>query len=229
MIAIRPPEYFPRLSYFALLLEVDRFVLADTFEYSRQSYHNRTKLRNPNGWQWVTVPLEWGQSKAPLVEVSIQENPVWKHKHWRALMFNYRSTPYFEFYEDDFKALYEVEWESLGDLTSATVELVCELLEITAKRVRASELPGAPGSFEAIWEKEAGSQLLSLEDAAKRNQAFVPDLQVLRYEAPTYRQNFPGFEPGMSVLDVLFNYGPEAVGVIRQGSRLSDDAPKSSD
>ena len=69
MIAIRPPEYFPCLAYAALLLAVDCFVLADTFQYSRQSFQNRTKVRNPQGWQWVSIPLKGGQHGRPICQV----------------------------------------------------------------------------------------------------------------------------------------------------------------
>ena len=217
MVAIRPPEYFPRLNYMALILEVDRFYLADTFEFSRQSYHNRTKLRNPDGWHWITVPLAWGESTAPLVDVSIQENPIWKDKHWRAIMYDYRSTPYFEFYEDRFRPLFDEEWTMIGAFTSASIECVCELLEIDTELIRFSSLEDPPGTFEAAVEAVAIDDLLCLPDTAAYNRQFVPDLKTLQFEEPEYRQNFPGFEPGMSVLDMLFNYGPETVERIAEG------------
>jgi hypothetical protein len=201
----------------ALILEVDRFYLADTFEFSRQSYHNRTRLRNPDGWHWITVPLAWGESTAPLVEVSIQENPIWKDKHWRAIMYDYRSTPYFEFYEDRFRPLFEQEWRTIGEFTSASIVRVCELLEIDTELIRLSEREDPPYTFEAASSVLPTEQLVCLPDAAPYNRQFVPEVRTLSFEAPEYRQNFPGFEAGMSILDVLFNYGPEAVSLISQG------------
>lgn len=221
MVAIRPPEYFPRLHYMALILEVDRFYLADTFEFSRQSYHNRTKLRNPDGWHWITVPLAWGESTAPLIDVSIQENPIWKEKHWRAIMYDYRSTPYFEFYEDRFRPLFEEEWKTIGSFTGASIERVCTLLEIETDLVRLSEQENPPFTFEEASSRLDTDELLCLPDTAGYNRQFAPDLETLTFEAPEYRQNFPGFEPGMSVLDVLFNYGPEAVSLISRGIQRS--------
>lgn len=216
MVAIRPPEYFPRLHYMALIQEVDRFYLADTFEFSRQSYHNRTKLRNPDGWHWITVPLAWGERTAPLIEVSIQENPIWTDKHWRAIMYDYRSTPYFEFYEDRFKPLFEEEWETIGEFTSGSVERVCELLEIDTELIRLSDLDDPPFTFEAACSVLRTDELVCLPDTAEYNRQFVPGLETLKFEEPEYRQNFPGFEPGMSVLDMLFNYGPESVSLISE-------------
>lgn len=216
MVAIRPPEYFPRLQYMALVLEVDHFYIADTFEFSRQSYHNRTKLRNPDGWHWITVPLAWGESTAPLIDVSIQDNPIWKDKHWRAIMYDYRSTPYFEFYEDRFHTLFDEEWTTIGEFTSASLERVCELLEIDTELIRLSELDNPPFTFEAASETLPGGDLLCLPDTAEYNRQFAPGLEELVFEEPVYRQNFPGFESGMSVLDMLFNYGPETVSLISE-------------
>lgn len=233
MIAIRPPEYLPRLAYFALVRSVDRFVIADTFEYSRQSFHHRTRLRNPDGWHWITVPIAWGQSTDAAVRVRIDPDaPRWREKHWRALMFDYRSTPYFEYFEEDVRPLFEEEWTRLGRLTARSVELVTDLMGLETRVERASELPGAPGTLEAIheavtWpetspdESDPDSEtVLSLEDAASRNRSSLPAVRTLTFSEPTYRQNFEGFEPGMSAVDALFNYGPDVTEWLDRGGTV---------
>ena len=110
MLAVRPPEYWPRLSYFALMDRVERFVLADTFQYSRQSFQNRAKLRTPQGWQWISVPLRGGQHGRPVCDVAIEGVPYCMGKHWRAFTFNYHATPFFAYYEDAFRPLFDAEW-----------------------------------------------------------------------------------------------------------------------
>jgi len=77
MIAIHPPAYFPGLRYMALLQQVDAFVLADTFPYTRRSMQRRSRLRNPQGWQWITVPLQARQQGRPLVEAAINDDDPW--------------------------------------------------------------------------------------------------------------------------------------------------------
>lgn len=220
MIAVRPPEYFPRLSYMALVQEVDRFILADTFQYSRQSFQNRSKLRNPQGWQWITVPLHAHQHDRAIIDVQVDPDGPWLGKHWRAFQYNYRSTPYFEYFEPELEPFFHREWAHLGELTAASITLLLRLMELSTPLVRASELDGRPDSLEAIVATVGEEPVLSPEEAAPYDRGAVSDVHVFRYDAPTYRQNFEGFEPGMSAADVLFNYGPEARSIIAQGVQI---------
>ncbi len=217
MIAVRPPEYWPRLSYFALMECVDCFVLADTFQYSRQSYQNRTRLRSPQGSQWLSVPLKGGQHGKPVIEVRIEEGNIWRRKHWRALEYNYRSTPFFELYEPELFPLFDRSWENLAALTCATVECIHTLLGFSARLVRASALPEAPSSLVEVMMQAGEDRLMSPEAAAAHDVMAGSAVEVFRYEAPHYRQNFEGFVPEMSVLDLLFNYGSETRALLRQG------------
>jgi len=216
MIAIHPPAYFPGLRYMALMQQVDCFVLADTFPYTRRSMQRRSRLRNPQGWQWITIPLRAHQQGRPIVEAAINDDDPWKGKHWRALQYNYRSTPYFEYFEPDVEPLFEREWKTLGALTSATVNLVHDMMGLSTTVVRASELDGAPDTISGILDRMDHPAQLAYDDdepGAARAQ------QVLRFEAPTYHQNFSGFEPDMSAVDLLFNYGPEARSVLAEHTR----------
>ena len=220
MIAVRPPEYFPRLRYMALMQAADCFVLADTFQYSRQSFQNRGKLRNPQGWQWITVPLQSGQRGRSINDIEINTSGRWIEKHWRAFQYNYRSTPYFEYFEPDVEPFFETEWTTLGPLTCASVELVHELMGLSTTLVRASALDGAPDTLEGVLAAMERDDLLTPEAAAPHDREGVPGAEVFRFETPEYRQNFDGFEPGMSAVDVLFNYGPEARALLAQGAQV---------
>lgn len=220
MIAVRPPEYFPRLRYMALMQAVDCFVLADTFRYSRQSFQNRSRLRNPQGWQWITVPLQSGQRGRAIRDIEINMRGRWIEKHWRAFQYNYRSTPYFEYFEAQVEPFFERTWDRLGPLTTASVELVHDLMGLSTTLVRASSLDGAPASLEGILAAMNRRDLLAPADAAPHDREVVPALDVFRFETPTYRQNFEGFEPGMSAVDVVFNYGPEARSLLEQGAQV---------
>lgn len=221
MIAVRPPEYFPRLSYMALVQHVDHFVLADTFQYSRQTFQNRSKLRNPEGWQWISVPLFGRQHGRSLRDVEIDSNVRWLERHWRAFMYNYRSTMYFEYYESSFQPFFDREWARLGPLACRSVELLCELLEIDTPLRRASELEGAPDSVPAIMNALGADTLLAPAEVASHEDVEVSAVRAFHYDHPTYRQNFEGFEPGMSAADVVFNYGPEAPRIITRGARVA--------
>ena len=111
-------------------------------------------------------------------------------------------------------------WTVLADLTCATVELIHALLGLPATLIRASTLTGAPGDLKSLVERAGPASLLAPAASAPYDAQAVAPLQVLRYQHPRYRQAFDGFEPGMTALDVLFNYGPEAASIIREGMRI---------
>ncbi|PSQ65471.1 MAG: hypothetical protein BRD32_04325, partial [Bacteroidetes bacterium QH_2_64_74] len=123
MIAVQPPEYFPRLRYMALLQHVDHFILANTFPYRRKSFQKRSKLRSPQGWHWITVPVFGNRDGAPLRDVQIKTGERWREKHWRSFLYNYRTTMYFDFFESSFRPFFERSWEHLSRCTCRSVEL----------------------------------------------------------------------------------------------------------
>ncbi|MGA7304917.1 MAG: WbqC family protein [Rhodothermales bacterium] len=210
MYAIRPPEYFPSLPFWALMLRCERFMLADTFQYSRQSFQNRARIRNPEGWQWITIPLKGRQHGLAIRDVEIDNTVPWRGKHFRALSYNYRSTPYFEFYEEPVSQLFEREWTYLGELTIASIALVAEMMRLNP-----------PEIYEGDGDRrdDASEQELLLGS----DEPELPGLR-LRFEEPGYEQNFEGFEPGLSILDLLFNHGPEAKGILQGGITYPPDA-----
>lgn len=209
MYAIRPPEYFPGLPFWALWLRCDRILLADTFQYSRQSFQNRARVRNPNGWQWITVPLKGGQHGKAIRDVEIDNTVPWRGKHFRALSFNYRSTPYFEFYEEPVCLIFERRWNRLGDLTIASIRLVAELLALSE--------PELLSDHAANLSEDSSRELLLDADPGRL------EGRRLRFREPEYDQNFPGFETGMSILDLLFNHGPDARLILESGIMYPPD------
>ena len=222
MTAVRPPEYFPRLDYAALLLAADRFVVADTFPFSRQAWHNRTRLRTPEGWQWLTVPRRHAEAGAPLLALPVDDAAPWTRTHRRTLRYDYGMAPYFEHYREGVEGLLGRPWPSLGALATASVQWAARQLRAETEVVRASDLPGAPGTLPAVWAALGAPAVLgtlpeSAERDAERLAAFGPTVRALVFAEPERRQNFPGFVGGLGVLDLLFNYGPSAAEVLREG------------
>ncbi|MDX1430496.1 MAG: WbqC family protein [Rhodothermales bacterium] len=210
-VAIRPPEYFPTLDYFALMRAADIFVIADTFQYSRQSFHNRTRLRNPEGWQWLTIPLLGGQHGKPIRDIHIdRESGSWRRTHFRSFEFNYRSTAYFQYFENEILAVIETQSENLCRFTTESVRCIREILELPINVVLASDLDGEPQSFGEILLRLGAEEVVVLPDAPEHDRTAAGKAMVVDWTAPEYRQNFIGFEPGMSALDAIFNVGPSA-------------------
>ncbi len=221
-VAVRPPEYFPGLAYMALVQAADVFVMADTFRHSRRSMQSRGRLRTPQGWQWISVPLKGGQRGRAIREVAVENRERWLVKHWRSFQYNYRTTPYFEYYEPQVAPFFERTWQQLGALSCASVELLHELLALPTRLVRASALPGRPDTVPAVLEQIEAGALMALPEAAAHDAALVSDVEAFRFDAPMYRQNFDGFEAGLSAADLVFNYGPEAAALLRGGGTAAD-------
>ena len=229
MIAVRPPEYWPSPLFAALMIAADRLYVGDTFRYSRQSLQNRARLRNPNGWQWVTIPLQSGQQGRAIAQTAINTNEPWIGRHWRSFMFNYRSAPYFEYYEPRLRPIFEREWTSVGPLALATISFVIDALDLSVDLVPTSTLPAAPTSLQAVLAHGAGAPVLLAEDAASHDAPTATaegrQWKVLQLDLPAYEQNFEGFEPGMSVVDLLFNHGPATRMMLRNAWSITTRSP----
>lgn len=202
----RPPEYFAGLEFWIPAVVGDVIRLDDRVPYRRQSFQNRARLRTPDGWQWITVPLKGRQRGTSIADIEIDNTVPWRSKHLRALQYNYRTSPYFEAYEDRFEDLLRREWLTLGSLTVTTVELVCNILELPAPESVRHEHGSPPSSNE---------ERLDLAEEPHAG-------GVYSFMAVPYRQNFPGFEAGMSVLDAFFNLGHEVLDLIRAGIEPGD-------
>ncbi|MBT8400591.1 MAG: WbqC family protein [Rhodothermia bacterium] len=208
-VAIRAPEYFPRLEYFALMRAVDVFVIADTFQYSRQSFQNRTQIRTPAGRLWLSIPLLGGQHGRRICDVQVaQESDRWQRKHWRSLEFNYRSAPYFEYFEAELADVLRPKETALAEYTISSILCIRDILELRAKVVLASELRAGPSTVSEIMRVVDGHELITLEDTFELDRRAVTRVRVVTPGIEAYRQNFDGFEVGLSALDAVFNIGP---------------------
>ena len=217
-VAVLPLEYFPPLHSVALMAAADQVLWADTWPYRRQTRQNRSKLRNPNGWQWISLPMWSHQHGRPMREVKIDGNVPWHERQWRAFMYNYRSTMYFEYFEGDFAPLFDTAPEKLHVVNETSTRCTCSFAQIDTPLEHTSdydidtlEAVGPTMQADAVWIAHEHKNELGAERDADAYTVLPP------YKHPTYRQNFDGFEPGMAAVDCLFNYGPEATRIMAGG------------
>jgi hypothetical protein len=222
-IALRAPEYLPALDVMALYARADTVVLADQLQYSRQSRQNRTRIRNPEGTQWLTIPVAGGQFGLPVREVRIDNRDAWAGRHLRAVRFNYQTAPYFDFYYDGLCDLLRRPWTFLGDLTSESIVLLCGWMAIQSKRVIASSV-SADFQSPSVAASSLNGRILALPDTGKIDRERGQNVEIVAFEEATRHQNFPGFVPGMSALDVVMNYGPSAARFLEPLTDLSGNA-----
>ncbi len=227
-VAISQPGYLPWSGFFDLVDQVDQFVLLDDAQFVKQSWDQRNRIKSSTGLQWLTVPVVFrGRLGQPLLEVEIRE-PQFRQKHLRSVEVNYGKARYFSNYFPRLKAILEKCGPAgrLIDLNLALIEWLAVELAVKTPLVRASTL-GVEG-------KRSGRlvsmcKLLGATDYLSPRSAIylLDDLAMFadaglkvwfqNYRHPEYGQRFPPFLPCASVVDLLFNHGPEAGEIMRSG------------
>lgn len=230
-IAIAQPTYLPWLGYFDLIDQADCFVLLDHVQFEKQSWQQRNRIKGPAGLQWLTVPVAFrGRLGQSILDVSIREPQFWK-THLRAIELSYRRSPHFDRYFPALSKILEEHADSLVDLNLHAIDWLCQLLGVSTKRVRSSEM-GAEGKRSELlvnicrqlgadhYLSPLGSSVYLLEEMNCFSAAAIA-VRFQHYEHPEYRQLFPPFCQYASVLDLIFNEGERSLEIIRSGRRTS--------
>ena len=211
---VQPPEYWPRAHVVALAMWADVIWLCDSFQYSRQSFQNRTRVRTPDGWQWLSVPLKGGQHGRPICDVQLEPGSDWQGRHRRSLHHNYARTPYFMQYDNNIAQTIDRQWDRLGELTVETTRWLLRAFEVDVVVKQTSQRVPVPMNLEELAPDLDGTVVCTPRVSDRFIAAGLP-VEILSFEERPRVQNFDGFEPGMSALDVLFNYGVAGRSLIR--------------
>ena len=156
-----------------------------------------------NGPLSLTIPTNHDTSMA-MKDIRISDHANWRHVHWNALMSAYGESPFFEYYQDDIRPFYEKKYEFLFDFNMETMEKMIELLDIRPKVSVTDEY--------LLREERRGKSeaIKDFRDVIRPKKPLAdPDFTPQRYYQ-VYEQKF-GFLPNMSILDLLFNEGNEAI------------------
>lgn len=220
IISAHQPNYIPWIGYFHKMAWVDKFVLADDVQYSSQSYTNRARIKTARGKLWLTVPVLTKGLGFPLIkDVRIDQSKNWQQKHWQSLQVNYSSSPYFGEYAPYFEEIYQKEWDFLVDLNISFLELIRGFLGIqtpifqntqlvlraTNPSERIIDMVKAMGGSTYISGR--GGSLNYLQEDLFQEAGITLDFD--EFSHPTYSQQFEDFIPGLSIIDLLFNEGPD--------------------
>jgi hypothetical protein len=210
------PAYLAWLPMFKRMRISDVFVYLDDVEYSKNSPHNRNRIKTPNGPIFLTVPVQYkGHSRSSINDIPIANHGDWAHKHWRSIEMNYSKAAFFPELAPVLKPLYERRWERLGDLNIALIEAVKDFLGIKTPCYRSSELSVEGRSNEKLVNlcrkmgadkfvvKPGTEDYHPTEFFASRGVGF----EYFDYRVPEYAQLYGGFTQGLSALDFAMNCG----------------------
>tara|TARA_R110002020_G_scaffold203146_5_gene406572 strand:- start:16062 stop:16694 length:633 start_codon:yes stop_codon:yes gene_type:complete len=196
------PGYFLNIANFVAIANHDIcWEMEDNFQ--KQTYRNRSYICTDLGKHLLNIPITHvggKQGRQKYKEVRMENTYPWQRQHWRTLETAYRTSPFFEFYEDALVGLYDKKHEFLLDFNLLTLEIVCECLQLPMPTESTTEYIKDP------LEMVDGRTLINAKHA--------PPLQQLPYVQVFADRN--DFIPDLSILDLLFNEGTNALSYLRQ-------------
>lgn len=206
MIILIHPTYFPNLAHFIAIANSDEVVLEMDDNFLKQTYRNRTYIYGANGKLGLNIPVIHSQkNRQKYRDVKIYNQDKWQSLHWKSLLSAYRTSPFFEYYEDDLQPLFTEKAEFLLDFNLKCFETICDCLQL---EVTTSKTETYQKTF------EGKTDLRHLVNAKKE----------ATYNFETYTQVFSnkhGFIPNLSILDLLFNEGPNALNYLESQTIIS--------
>ena len=190
--------YLAPVEYYLLMNRHPEVIIEQNDHYIKQTYRNRCRIASANGIQTLSIPIEKPDSAKCLTrDIRIADHGNWRHLHWHAIVSAYSSTPFFEYYADDFRPFYEKPYQFLFDFNEELRILICSLIDIH---------PAVVFSKEYCKGEIAPSAVDFREVIHPKKESFIKDFK-------PYYQVFEsrfGFIPNLSIIDLLFNMGPES-------------------
>ena len=243
IISGHQPVYLPWLGLFHKLSLCDKFVYMDTVQYLDGDWNNRNKIKTPNREFLLTVPINKKESKQKNInEIKISNNSenakeFWQRKHWETIKVNYKKAPFFHHYAEDIEKMYlNTEWKNLVDLCWYQFNYFKSCLGINeCEVIRMSEVDFLGKKDELILNQckklngsavvfgEQGINYVNIEKFNKEKKY----IYFQNYNHPTYEQRFNSFVSHMSVLDLLFNCGPESKKILMSNNITKEELDKS--
>ena len=222
-VAILQSSYIPWKGYFDLINMVDEFILYDDRQYTKRDWRNRNRVKTPQGPIWLTIPVKVkGQYTQRIDEVVISE-PSWPENHWQTLHHNYASAPHFAAGRAIFERLYlecAPTMSNLSQINRTFIEAICGILGINTRISISTDYPAPAsdrtGTLIGLCKSAGATGYLSGPSA----RAYIKEeeferaaiaLSYMDYSGyPEYPQLNPPFEHEVTVLDLIFNTGPDA-------------------
>ena len=202
MKALLSSTYFGPIQWYQKLNRYDECLIERHESFIKQTYRNRMLIPTTNGPLSLTIPTNHDISLS-MKDIRISDHANWRHVHWNALLSAYGESPFFEYYQDDIRPFFEKKYEFLFDFNMETTEKMIELLDIRPK-ISITE------AYIQSKELEEEDEIKDFRDAIRPKKP-LPDAEFApkRYYQ-VYGQKH-GFQPNMSILDLLFNEGNEAI------------------
>ncbi len=200
-----PAHYLPCLEYFTCLIQADEVIIESQENFQKQTLRNRCYVKTANGMELLTVPLLKPTGKVPIRDIRVDYGQPWQKKHWRCLTSAYSNSPFFEYYAPDFLKALDARPVFLFDLNLQLLTLCLELLKVKIELSHNLSYDSTPKYpvFDA-------RSCITDKKNVNRYQFYQP--------YPYYQTFGNDFSENLSIVDLIFNTGPEALGVLRKSA-----------
>ncbi|QDO95760.1 WbqC family protein [Formosa sediminum] len=196
MTSILHPTYFPNIAHMAVMAQSDVVTFEMDDNFAKQTYRTRTYIYGANGKLLLNIPVVYTQkNRQKYRDVKISYAEDWQSVHWKSLLSAYKTSPFFEYYEDDLRPLFETKAEYILDFNMNCFEVISECLQLE-KSIQETQ--------------EFKHDIVGASDLRH----LVNPKSDLNFQNEKYTQVFDdkhGFINNLSVLDLLFNEGPNAL------------------
>jgi len=223
IIAAHQPQYLPWLGYFHKIYEAQAFVFLDNVQYEERGYQNRNRIRTKDSWIWLSVPvLKTKEAYPNISRVYIDNSQDWHKSHWRSIYLNYARSAFFKEYSGFFEDLYSKKWERLIDLNIHLIKSINQFLGIDKKIYLESQFKINSASTQRIIDicqalkadvylSGSGGKAYLEEEKFQQNNI---KLIYQQFKHPEYAQLHKPFLPFMSIIDLMFNHGPDSLKIL---------------
>lgn len=226
------PNYLPYPGFFEKIARADLYVVVENVQFVKRGpfgWIHRNRIKSGREWDWLTIPvLTKGKFTQTIRETRINNAEPWARKHWRTLEWNYKKAPHFARYADPLRAVYEKKWDWLWELNTEFIRVLLDLLEIRTPVKISGDLGVEGHATDLVLDlcrKTGATTYLSGKhgrdylETGKFDAAGI-GLRFQEYTVPTYSQTPPEpFVSGLSVIDLLFNCGPDSRRLIIEEGR----------
>lgn len=224
-IAILQSNYIPWKGYFDLINSVDEFVIYDDMQYTRRDWRNRNKIKTPDGLKWLTIPVEVKGKYFQKINETIVSDGGWALMHWKTICQFYSKAKFFKDYKLIFEDFYLGSQDHhLSLINYRLIELVNSILGIKTKITWSTNyelLEGQTEKLLGICQQSGADVYLSGPSAKEYFDESLADKIGIKVEwmdysgYPEYQQLYQPFEHGVSILDLIFNEGPNATNFMK--------------
>ena len=218
-VGIIQSNFLPWRGYFDFIRESDLFIIHDDLQYTKGDWRNRNKIKTSRGVEWITVPVRYHHTRQLIEETSVDYSSPWAQKMVNRIRETYGRAPYFELYFSELHDLLMKPAASISDLNLRLIKWVCCHLEIATPIKMSHEYHPQGAKTERLIGILQQVQATTYLSGPAAQTYLIPQLfeqagirlKYKQYNYPEYEQLYPPFEAAVSVIDLLFMKGKEAI------------------